>query len=346
MITIHMTTHKRLASGLLREAVESVLSQDFGDFEFVICDDTSIDGTAGYLQQVAASDGRVRIIRNERNVNSVAVSLGRCLQHSDPARPWISWAFDDCVLLPGALSRLVEAAGAHPAAGMLYGVTEVLQKNGSVLRVGSAPPAEVRSRIASSSVLVPNGGILVHREVFRAHGWYDASIVLRRSCDWDLFRRIIEGGTAFVVLPDVLMRESGALQADSLRNAFTTTFGVMARFVAARDSSGARLDIDNVLMRPMDWIPPGDWSAADLNLMRYMFVEYFLSVGDLDRAFRWSRLLADGLDLGGTLLLDNLLRYATGAGADEKCAMAAGAFTGVVLGAWRERQQQKRAGAR
>lgn len=339
MITIHMTTHKRLACGLLRRAVESVLSQDFGDFEFIICDDASIDGTAGYLQQVAATDSRVRIVRNERNVNSVAVSLGRCLQHADPARPWISWAFDDCVLLPGALRRLVDAVAAHPAAQMLYGVTEVLQKNGSVLRVGGAAPAEVRATIAQSSILVPNGGILVHRDVFRRHGWYDASIVLRRSCDWDLFRRIIEGGTDFVVLSDVLMQESGALQPDSLRNAFTTTFGVMARFVAARDASGARLDLANVLLRPMDWIPPGDWSAADLNLMRYMFVEYFLSVGDLARAFRWSRLLADGLDLGGSLLLANLLRFATDA-ADADGAMAAGAYTGVVLGAWRERQHR------
>ena len=36
MIAIHMTTHRRLASGLLQRAVESVLSQDFTDFEFVI----------------------------------------------------------------------------------------------------------------------------------------------------------------------------------------------------------------------------------------------------------------------------------------------------------------------
>jgi hypothetical protein len=36
MIAIHMKTHRRLASGLRQQAVESVLSQDFADFEFVI----------------------------------------------------------------------------------------------------------------------------------------------------------------------------------------------------------------------------------------------------------------------------------------------------------------------
>jgi hypothetical protein len=338
MISIHMTTHRRLGSGLLRKAVESVLSQDFTDFEFIICDDASVDGTATYLEGIAAVDRRVRLFRNEQNVNSVAVSLGRCLMQSDSARPWVSWMFDDCVLLPGALSCLAAAVVTHPKARMAYGITEVLQRDGSVLRVGSDSLKKVRAGIAASSVLVPNGGILVHREVFARHGWYDTSVVLRRSCDWDLFRRIIEADTETLVLPDVLMQEHGDLQPDSLRNAFTTSFDLMRRYAAARDASGARLDLENVLLRPVDWIPPAAWSAEDLGTMRYQFVEYFLAVGDVARAFRWSRVLSECLGNRGLLLRENLLRRATGALPADQRALAAGAFTGVVLGAWREQQ--------
>jgi glycosyltransferase involved in cell wall biosynthesis len=338
MISIHMTTHRRLGGGLLANAVESVLSQDFRNFEFIICDDASVDGTSDYLEAVAASDHRVRLFRNEQNVNSVAVSLGRCLTRADSTRPWVSWMFDDCVLLPGALSRLTAAIAAEPSARMIYGVTEVLQRDGGVLRVGSASLAEVRASIASSSVLVPNGGILVHREVFAKHGWYDTSIVLRRSCDWDLFRRIIEADTETLVLADVLMREHGDLQADSLRNAFTTSFGLMRRFAMARDAAGARLDLENVLLRPIDWIPPANWSVEDLDMMKYQFVEYFLSVGDVARAFRWSNLLSKRLDNRGILLRESLLRRANGALPADQRALAAGAFTGVVLGAWREQR--------
>ena len=338
MITIHMTTHRRLASGLLQRAVESVLSQGFTDFEFVICDDASVDGTAAYLHRVAAADRRVRVFHNETNVNSVAISLGRCLQQSDPTRSWISWMFDDCILLPGALSRLVAALNTHRGADMLYGVTEVMLKDGDILRVGDSTEAEVRAAIARSSVLVPNGGILVHRDVFLRHGWYDASVILRRSCDWDLFRRIILGGAEFVALPGVLMREYGDQQPDALRNAFTTTFDLMARFVAARDASGARLDLENVFVRPTDWIPPAAWSVEDLDLMRYLFVEYFLSVGDISRAFRWACLLAKRLDSRGLLMRDNLLRHTSGPALSEQRAMAIGAFAGVVLGAFREQR--------
>jgi glycosyltransferase involved in cell wall biosynthesis len=339
MITIHMTTHRRLASGLLRRAVESVLSQDFTDFEFVVCDDASVDGTAAYLRRVAAADRRVRVFHNETNVNSVAISLGRCLQQSDPTRSWISWMFDDCILLPGALSRLVAALNTHRGADMLYGVTEVMLKDGNILRVGDLTEAEVCAAIARSSVLVPNGGILVHRDVFMRHGWYDASVVLRRSCDWDLFRRIILGGVEFVALRDVLMREYGDQQHDSLRNSFTTTLDLMSRFAAARDSSGARLDIDNVLVRPTDWIPPAPWSADDLDLMRYMFVEYFLSIGDISRAFRWARLLAERLNSRGLLMRDNLLRRTWASETTDQRAMAVGAFTAVVLNAFREQRR-------
>jgi glycosyltransferase involved in cell wall biosynthesis len=337
MITIHMTTYRRHRSGLLRRALESVLSQDFPDFELVLCDDASTDGTAAYLDWIAASDPRVRIIRNPRNVNSVAVSLGRCLLQADASRPWVSWMFDDCVLLPGALGRLVAALRAHPEMRMLYGVTEVTRPDSPPQRVG-APEAEVRACIAGNSALVPNAGILVHRDVFTRHGWYDPSIALRRSCDWDLFRRFVQGGVPFLVLPEVLAREDGWLQADSLRNAYTARLDHLIRFAAARDASGIRLDLANALTRPVDWIPPAAWSAEDLDLMRYQCLEYFLSIGEVARAFHWARQLVGRLDQRGLLLRDNLLHEASTANCPERRALAAGAFAGTVLGAWRVQQ--------
>src|SRR4051794_40818900 len=182
-----MTTYARHKSGLLRAAIESVLSQDFTDFEFIVYDDASNDGSAEYLQTAADSDPRLRILRNERNVNNVAISLGRCLIASDPERAFVSWMFDDCDLLPGALEKLARHIRESPTE-VLFGVTDVHLRDGNVLKVGEKSPSEIRRKIRKSSVLVPNAGILVHRNVFDEVGWYDPSIVLRRSCDWDLFR--------------------------------------------------------------------------------------------------------------------------------------------------------------
>jgi hypothetical protein len=238
------------------------------------------------------------------------------------------------VLLPGALRHLVSALRVHPSVAMLYGVTDVPRPDGTLQRVG-APEAEVRAAIAGNPAMVPNAGILVHRDIFARHGWYDPSIFLRRSCDWDLFRRFVQAGIPFLALPEVLVREDGWLQPDSLRNAYTTRLDHMIRYTAARDASGIRLDLDNALVRPVDWIPPAVWSDADLDLMRYQCVEYFLSVGEVARAFRWARQLARRLDTGAVLLRENLLREADSADCHERRARAEGAFAGVVLGAWR-----------
>ena len=90
MISVHMTTFRRLQSGLLQRAVENVLAQTYHNFEFIICDDASTDGSADYLKSIAASDARVKVIRNSMNVNSVAISLGHCFKQADRERPYVT----------------------------------------------------------------------------------------------------------------------------------------------------------------------------------------------------------------------------------------------------------------
>ena len=49
----------------LRESVQSVLTQSLQDFDFLICDDHSTDGSWEYLQQL--QDARIQLFRNEAN---------------------------------------------------------------------------------------------------------------------------------------------------------------------------------------------------------------------------------------------------------------------------------------
>jgi glycosyltransferase involved in cell wall biosynthesis len=44
-------------------AVESILGQSFGDFEFIIIDDGSTDGSKGILENYANEDARIRLVR-------------------------------------------------------------------------------------------------------------------------------------------------------------------------------------------------------------------------------------------------------------------------------------------
>ena len=338
MITVHMTTFRRLQSGLLRRAVDSVLAQTCRDFEFIICDDASSDGTADYLQSVAARDDRVTVIRNAKNVNSVAVSLGRCFKAADAARPYVTWMFDDCTMEPNAFEVLC-ARIEKTKADFVFGITRVHNGDGSTLLVGNESVSKIRDRIAVSSILVPNGAILFRREVFEKVGWYDSNIILRRSCDWDLFKRAIQAGCAFERIDTILMDEYGGQQSDSLRNSFTTTFEIMAKFARLRDAAGFDVSVDACLTTPIDLIPPGDWSTEELTLIQAMFVEYYLSVGNVARAYTWADKLKAKLP-DAPFFFENL---AAGVASRDptQSPMAAGALAAGIYWSFRETQLRR-----
>jgi glycosyltransferase involved in cell wall biosynthesis len=72
-ITVLMSVHNGLP--YLKEAVDSILGQSFRDFEFLILDDASTDGSRVYLDAIA--DPRVRIIHLEQNIGlTAALNVG------------------------------------------------------------------------------------------------------------------------------------------------------------------------------------------------------------------------------------------------------------------------------
>jgi glycosyltransferase involved in cell wall biosynthesis len=336
MISVHMTTYCRFKNNLLPKAVNSVLTQNFDDFEFVIYDDCSYDGTQEYLEGLKYSDHRVKLIRGEKNVNSVAISLGNCLKNTDPRRRFITWMFDDCELRPNALEQLVNSATRSNLA-FVFGIGLVHLRTGETFPVGHRSIDFIKSNVQNSSVLVPNAGILCKREIFDRIGWYDSSVILRRSCDWDLFNRMFRNNLPFAKIDEVLADEYGDLQPDSLRNSFTTTFDIMKKFTQLRDENGWNLSLDSCLYQPVDRIPPGPWTEEELSLMYYMFLEYFLSVGNLAKAFLWAERLNSRLD-AKPFFLDNLYRSAKNGKPDP---MAVGAYAGAVFAAYREEQNNR-----
>ena len=63
----------------VRKGIESIINQSFTDWEFIICDDGSSDGTMKILQKYAEKDKRFIILRNDSNMG-LAYSLNRCIE--------------------------------------------------------------------------------------------------------------------------------------------------------------------------------------------------------------------------------------------------------------------------
>lgn len=67
------------AEKYVAEAIESIIRQTFVDFEFIIINDGSTDGSAEIVRQYAKKDSRIKLLENEKNIK-ISASLNRGIQ--------------------------------------------------------------------------------------------------------------------------------------------------------------------------------------------------------------------------------------------------------------------------
>lgn len=108
-VTVLMTTYNR--ANLVLDAVNSILRQTYGDFEFVIVDDASTDGTFELLRD-SIVDNRVQVHRLNKNVGMYAAS-NYALQRWVTGE-YITWQDSDDTSHPDRLQRQVEHLRTHP----------------------------------------------------------------------------------------------------------------------------------------------------------------------------------------------------------------------------------------
>jgi glycosyltransferase involved in cell wall biosynthesis len=110
----------------VKEAVDSILGQTFGNFEFIIIDDGSTNGNAEYLDGI--NDGRVRIIRNPNNIG-ITKSLNIGLRAA--RGKYIARMDADDISLPWRFEKQFSFMEAHP---------DVIMCGSRVSRVGAPVP--------------------------------------------------------------------------------------------------------------------------------------------------------------------------------------------------------------
>src|SRR5262245_48928286 len=86
---------------IICRCVDSCLQQSFGDFELVVIDDHSTDGTLAALERY--DDPRLRIVRLEHNRG---ISPARHAGVANSTGTWVVIVDSDWELLPGALARM------------------------------------------------------------------------------------------------------------------------------------------------------------------------------------------------------------------------------------------------
>ena len=122
----------------LPACLDAVLGQTYGNLEVVLAEDRSTDGSLAVCERYAAKDGRVRLLRNERNLGA---GRTRNAALSAAKGDWISFADADDVPAPDLIEKLLAAALRTGADAAVCGFSYVTTAGEEISRF-SVPPEE------------------------------------------------------------------------------------------------------------------------------------------------------------------------------------------------------------
>ena len=114
----------------LAESIESSLVQSFTDFELIISDNGSTDGTAQICAHYAQKDSRVRVLRVEAN-QGAAWNYNRVFESARGC--YFRWAPSDDTFHPESLAECVATLDAHPDVVLCYPQTVLIDEIGGVI---------------------------------------------------------------------------------------------------------------------------------------------------------------------------------------------------------------------
>jgi len=116
----------------LREALDSLLAQTYLDFELIISDNASTDGTEEICRMYAVQDRRVRYYRNAKNVG-VGPNFNRVFELS--TGDYFKWASADDICKPEHLARCLEVLERDRTAVLAYPRIQFINENGLPLDI-------------------------------------------------------------------------------------------------------------------------------------------------------------------------------------------------------------------
>ncbi|MCE9605533.1 MAG: glycosyltransferase [Planctomycetia bacterium] len=169
---------------LVSEAIDSVLRQTFADWELLLIDDGSSDGTPAILDAAAAGDPRIRLLRHSNR--GLAASRQRAA--TEARAPWLTYLDSDDIWLPDALQHFAEYLDEHAEAKFLYGyyhrlVGERVEHLSGRLQDRITGTADLFAGVFLNPMCVCH-----RRELCEQAGGYD--VRLRNCDDYDLYLRM------------------------------------------------------------------------------------------------------------------------------------------------------------
>jgi len=188
----------------LSQAIKSVLCQSFNDFEFVIVNDGSTDGSLKIINQFAVNDSRIRIINKPNTGLTDSLNIGIAAARGE----WIARIDADDVCEPDRLECQYRLSLKDERIVLLGSGMQLIDESGLSGKIYTYPSSHFRllKRLAGGRSFFAHSSALFRRSVAVNIGGYRTRY--QRSQDLDLWLRLsMKGSLGCVSKPLVKIRK-------------------------------------------------------------------------------------------------------------------------------------------
>jgi glycosyltransferase involved in cell wall biosynthesis len=189
------------AERYVARAIESILAQTLGDFEFLIVDDGSKDGSRAIVERYAATDSRIKLV--SRPNTGIVAALNEMIERS--TGELLARMDADDVARPDRFERQVAYLDAHPECVMVGSRVRIIDPDGHPLTILNEALTHEQldsGMLADAGQLIYHPSVVIRKRAIDQVGVYRDDFL---HCeDLDLFLRLAETGR-IVNLPEPLL---------------------------------------------------------------------------------------------------------------------------------------------
>ena len=189
------------AEKYLREAMDSILAQTYGDLELIVLDDKSTDGSLRILKEYAAADPRVVVLENEQNMGltkslnkGLAVAKGEYIARMDA----------DDISVPDRFAKQVAFLDSHPDYSFVSCIGRYIDEEGreEQLRLFPETHEEICAMMPKVDAVMHPGVMFRREDIARIGNYCEDFRVVQ---DYDLWFRGMAAGYKFYNIQEPLV---------------------------------------------------------------------------------------------------------------------------------------------
>jgi len=211
----------RNGSDFLPLAVDSVLQQSFDDYELIIVDNCSTDGTVKWVQEKLSTAPRIRFYQNATNIGLVG-NFNTCLGYAKGE--YIKFLCADDLLLPESVKRMSNALDSDSGAALVVGARRLIDAKGTPIATlryaaenAKVPGVEVINRCLFGKNYIGEPSAVMFRKKMAQRGFQES---LPQLMDLEMWFHLLEQGPMVNLADEVcaIRRYSGQMSHQNVKS--------------------------------------------------------------------------------------------------------------------------------